>query len=168
MPALHSAWAYRWSCCVLSSSGAGAGVYPASLASAWLARLQGSTESLFQALVQMGYSQAPVALMALMIGLATELFTPFMRLGMTSAQVNDVKAAMILLGWVWSIWLAWRILQGLGVGRGRWLALLSSVAGSCAMAAGAALRYLSRTIIRSSAIIDACGDFSTNRLVSDP
>lgn len=107
----------------------------ASLASAGLARWRGSAESLFQAFVQIGYSQAPVALMALMIGLATELFTPFMRLGMTTAQVNDVKAAMILLGLLWSVWLAWRILQGLGVDRGRWLALLPSAAGSSAMAA---------------------------------
>lgn len=107
----------------------------ASLASAGLARWRGSGESLFQAFVQIGYSQAPVALMALMIGLATELFTPFMRLGMTTAQVNDVKAAMILFGLLWSVWLAWRILQELGVGRGRWLALLPSAAGSSAMAA---------------------------------
>ncbi len=107
----------------------------ASLASAWLARRCGSKTGLLPAMIQVGYSQAPVALMALMIGLATELFTPFMRLGMTSAQVNDVKAAMILLGWAWSIWLAWRILQGLGVGRNRWLALLPSAAGSSAMAA---------------------------------
>ena len=107
----------------------------ASLASAGLARLQGSTASLFQAFVQIGYSQAPVALMALMIGLATELFTPFIRLGMTTAQVDDVKVAMILFGWLWSIWLAWRILEGLGVDRDRWLALMPSAAGSSAMAA---------------------------------
>lgn len=70
----------------------------ASLASARLARLLGSTASLLQASVQIGYSQAPVALMALMVGLATELFTPFLRLGMAATQVNDVKVAMILWG----------------------------------------------------------------------
>jgi polyferredoxin len=107
----------------------------ASLASARLARLLGSTASLLQASVQIGYSQAPVALMALMVGLATELFTPFLRLGMAATQVNDVKVAMILLGWLWSLWLAWKILQGLGVDHGRWLALIPSGVGSSAMAA---------------------------------
>ena len=107
----------------------------ASIVSAWLARRLGSHTALLAATIQIGYAQAPVALMALMIGLATELFTPFLRLGMTIAQVNDVKATMILLGWAWSAWLAWRILQGLGVERSRSLALLPSVAGSTAMAA---------------------------------
>ena len=54
---------------------------------------------------------------------------------MTTAQVDDVKVAMILFGWLWSIWLAWRILEGLGVDRDRWLALMPSAAGSSAMAA---------------------------------
>lgn len=51
---------------------------------------------------------------ALMIGLATELFTPFLRLGMAVGQVNDVKATMIVLGWAWSTWLAWRCVEAPG------------------------------------------------------
>lgn len=107
----------------------------ASWGSALIARWLGGAPQLFRATVQIGYSQAPVALMALMIGLATELFTPFLRLGMAPAVVNDVKAAMILLGWFWSLWLAWRILAGLGVKRGRVWAVLPAAMGSSAMAA---------------------------------
>jgi len=107
----------------------------ASWASALIARRFGGTSSVFHSGIQIGYSQAPVALMALMIGLATELFTPFLRLGMTPTAVNDVKAAMILFGWLWSLWLAWRILAGLGVNRGRVLAVLPAALGSSAMAA---------------------------------
>jgi len=107
----------------------------ASVGSAFIARSFGSVTGIWQATIQIGYSQAPVALMALLIGLATELFTPFVRLGMTPAAVNDVKATMILLGWLWSLWLAWRILAGLGVGRGRILAVVPAAMGSSAMAA---------------------------------
>ncbi|TNE78079.1 MAG: 4Fe-4S binding protein [Gammaproteobacteria bacterium] len=107
----------------------------ASLASASLARRFGGNCKTPQAMIQIGYSQAPVALMALMIGLATELFTPFLGLGMTHTQVNHVKVAMIVLGLLWSLWLAWKILGGLGVNRGRLVSILPTALGSTAMAA---------------------------------
>ncbi|KAA1175956.1 4Fe-4S binding protein [Marinobacter salinexigens] len=107
----------------------------ASLGSAALARHFGSECRLLRATIQLGYSQAPVALMALMIGLATELFTPFIGLGMTVAQVSNVKSLMILAGLLWSLWLAWQILNGLGVRRGRALAMVPTALGSASMAA---------------------------------
>eukprot|EP00003_Mantamonas_plastica_P026321 TRINITY_DN5348_c0_g3_i1.p1 TRINITY_DN5348_c0_g3~~TRINITY_DN5348_c0_g3_i1.p1 ORF type:complete len:478 (-),score=-22.67 TRINITY_DN5348_c0_g3_i1:61-1494(-) len=107
----------------------------ASWGSAVLARRSGSECRISRATIQIGYSQAPVALMALMIGLATELFTPFLGLGMTLAQVNNVKVMMILTGLLWSLWLAWQILKGLGVRRGRTMAMIPASLGSASMAA---------------------------------
>jgi hypothetical protein len=82
---------------------------------------------------ELGYQFAPVALMSLVIGLGAELFEPLRATVLGPAGVSGVKGGLFVIGLLWSVWLALRILgrQGVPLGQ-RWKPLLPGLIGSVA------------------------------------
>ncbi len=103
-------------------------------ASARLAGLVGGDGSFGQRFAELGYQYAPVAMMSLVIGLGGMLFDPIKNTPLGVPGMHALKGGLFLLGVIWSIWLADRILvrQGVAAAR-RWIPLLPSVAGSIAV-----------------------------------
>lgn len=103
-------------------------------ACARLAGLMGGTGSFKQRFAELGYQYAPVAMMSLVIGLGGMLFEPIRHTALGMSGVHALKGGLFLLGVIWSIWLADRILvrQGVAAAR-RWIPLLPGVAGSIAV-----------------------------------
>lgn len=100
-------------------------------ACARLSGVVGGTGSFTQRFAELGYQYAPVAMMSLVIGLGGMLFDPIKNTPLGVPGVHALKGALFLLGVIWSIWLADRILarQGITAAR-RWIPLLPGVAGS--------------------------------------
>lgn len=103
-------------------------------ASARLSGWVGGDGSFGQRFAELGYQYAPVAMMSLVIGLGGMLFDPVENTPLGMPGVQALKGGLFLLGVIWSIWLAERILprQGVAAAR-RWIPLLPGVAGSIAV-----------------------------------
>lgn len=106
----------------------------ATSASARLAGLVGGDGSFGQRFTELGYQYAPVAMMSLVIGLGGMLFEPIRETPLGLAGMQAIKGALFLVGVLWSVWLADRILlrQGIAASR-RWLPLLPGLAGNIAV-----------------------------------
>lgn len=79
--------------------------------------------------VELGYQYAPVAMVSLVVGLGGMLFQPL------GAQAGAAKGALFVIGVIWSLWLAWRILAAQGVAPARRLAAtIPGLAGTLAIA----------------------------------
>lgn len=102
--------------------------------SARLSGLVGGDGSFTQRFTELGYQYAPVAMMSLVIGLGGMLFEPLKETPLGVPGMQAVKGLLFLVGVLWSIWLADRILarQGIPATR-RWLPLLPGVAGNIAV-----------------------------------
>ena len=98
---------------------------------AWLSGTQAGDRTLRERFVELGYQYAPVAMVSLVIGLGATLFESLRAVGLDAAHVAWVKAALFMIGILWSVWLGSRILgrQGVSPGR-RWLPLAPGLLGS--------------------------------------
>ena len=100
-------------------------------ASARLSGWVGGDGSFGQRFTELGYQYAPVAMMSLVIGLGGMLFDPVKNTPLGMPGVQALKGGLFLVGVIWSIWLAERILSRQGVAASRrWIPLLPGVAGS--------------------------------------
>lgn len=100
-------------------------------AAAWLSGENAGNGDIHARFVELGYQYTPVALVSLVIGLGASLFESLRTIGLDTADIAWVKAALLFTGLVWSIWLGNRILGSRGVPAGRrWLPLAPGLAGS--------------------------------------
>lgn len=103
------------------------------LATAAAGRL-GASGGFRQRFVELGYQYAPVAMVSLILGLASELFAGLSRLEPGLAAV--VKVSLLAGSLLWSLYLGNRILARQGLdGARRWPALVPGAAGTLAVAA---------------------------------
>ena len=106
------------------------------LAEAWIAGRLGAGRSLSRRFLELGYQYAPVAMVSLLIGLGGGLFSALKMVGLTTEVVTGLKAALFVLGTLWSLRLGERILAAQGLAPWRRIpALLPGLAGSLAVAA---------------------------------
>jgi hypothetical protein len=104
------------------------------LFAASISKKLGGSGSLFERFVELGYQYAPVAMVSLVIGLGTELFTPLETLGISPDIIRLIKVSAFVLGLIWSVWLGDRILKQQDLGAQRVVALVPGVLGSLAIA----------------------------------
>lgn len=99
------------------------------LASAFLAGEAKADGTLYSRYLELGYQYAPVCLVSLVIGLGSKLFPPFDVFGPNAPDI--AKEVLFSIGFVWSIWLGWKLLaeQGLPPAK-RLLPLFPGVLGS--------------------------------------
>jgi len=101
---------------------------------AWLSGRLGGDLDLRRRFVELGYQYAPVAMVSLVIGLGAALFEP---LGVLHPDLPGVAKLVLFSGGIlWSLRLAWRLLQQQGVDAGRrWVPMLPGMLGSIAVGA---------------------------------
>ncbi|MCK5877766.1 MAG: hypothetical protein KAG43_09040, partial [Candidatus Marithrix sp.] len=105
------------------------------LLAAWLAGKVGGDNNLRNRFVELSYQYAPVAMVSLIIGLATALFLPLEYLGVEKITISCIKAGLFIIGFIWSIHLGNKILANQQVkSKLRWLPLLPSILGSLIVA----------------------------------
>jgi polyferredoxin len=98
---------------------------------AWTAGRLGGAGDFRARFTQLGYQIAPAAMISLLLGLGTNLFTL-----LPHTAAGPVKLAALAVAVVWSAWLGWRIVSGLGLASARALAVaLPGVVGAVAVAA---------------------------------
>ncbi|MDR1936201.1 MAG: 4Fe-4S binding protein [Candidatus Accumulibacter sp.] len=98
-------------------------------AASFLAGQEGADGTLYSRFLELGYQYAPVCLVSLVISLGSKLFPPFDVFG---PDVPDLaKEALFSVGFVWSVYLGWRLLgeQGLPPAK-RWVPAFPGTLGS--------------------------------------
>lgn len=108
----------------------------ATAAAAWLSGQLGGNGRFAQRFVELGYQFLPVAMVSLLLGLASKLFAVLAELGLSDASIAALKAAFFVIGWLWSLRLGERLLarQGVPAAR-RGLAMIPGFLGSVAVGA---------------------------------
>lgn len=99
------------------------------LLSSFLAGQEKADGTHYSRFIELGYQYAPVCLVSLVIGLGSKLFPP---LDIFGPQAPDIaKEILFSLGFIWSVYLGWRLLgeQGLTPAR-RLVPLFPGVLGS--------------------------------------
>jgi polyferredoxin len=82
-------------------------------AASFLAGEEGADGSFYSRFLELGYQYAPVCLVSLVISLGSKLFPPFDVLGPAAPDI--AKEALFSIGFVWSIYLGWRLLAEQGL-----------------------------------------------------
>ncbi len=103
--------------------------------SAWIAGKTGGDLDLRRRFTELGYQYAPVAMVSLVIGLGGELFDNLAFVGLDRAAIGYIKGLLFAIGFLWSVYLGYRILAVQGVAANRlWAPLGPGVIGSLLVA----------------------------------
>ena len=99
------------------------------LLSAFLAGEAKADGTLYSRFLELGYQYAPVCLVSLVIGLGSKLFPPFDVFGPSAPDI--AKELLFSAGFVWSVYLGWRLLAEQGLApRQRLLPMFPGALGS--------------------------------------
>lgn len=80
--------------------------------STWLARQAGATGKIF---TELSYQYMPVAMVSILIGLGGELFNALILLGVGNPLLANIKMTTFAAALLWSLRIAYRILNNLGL-----------------------------------------------------
>ena len=103
---------------------------------AWLSGRLGGDGHFKQRFVELGYQFLPVAMVSLLLGLGSKLFSALGDFGLGLVAIEVLKGTLFLGGGLWSLALGQRLLarQGVLAGR-RWIAMLPGILGTLAVGA---------------------------------
>ena len=105
------------------------------LLAAWLSGKVGGDNSLRNRFIELSYQFAPIAMVSLIIGLATALFLPLEYLGIEKNTISYIKVGLFVIGFIWSLYLCNKILENQQVEvKQRWLPLIPGMLGSVVVA----------------------------------
>jgi hypothetical protein len=108
----------------------------ATAAAAWLAGRVGADGSFRQRFIELGYQFLPVAMVSLLLGLGSKLFSALGDAGLGIGAIEAIKGTLFVIGALWSLRLGWRLVARQAVtGRGRWIAAIPGVIGTLAVGA---------------------------------
>lgn len=104
--------------------------------SAWISGKLGGTGSGRERFIELGYQFLPVAMISLLLGLGSGIFSTLSTLGLSDTAVSAVKGFGFVAGGAWSMWLGARLLAEQGVQRGQlWMALWPGLLGTVGVGA---------------------------------
>ena len=106
-------------------------MYSVTLLATKLAGSAGAIDNFKQRSIQLAYQFMPVAAVSLLIGLGGELFSGLHHFGLTEVAISRVKASVFAFAFLWSVYLAYKILRGLQVSKSKiWKPMIPGIAGS--------------------------------------
>jgi len=90
-------------------------LWTTTVCSAWLAGKMGADKDLKSRFIELGYQYAPIAIISLIVGLGAKLFELLGVIGFDEHFIQGFKLVIFGISFLWSLWLAWRILANQGV-----------------------------------------------------
>jgi len=75
----------------------------------------GADKDLKSRFIELGYQYAPIAIISLIVGLGAKLFELLGVIGFDEHFIQGFKLVIFGISFLWSLWLAWRILANQGV-----------------------------------------------------
>ena len=108
----------------------------ATATAAWLSGRFGGDRGFRERFVELGYQFLPIAMVSLLLGLGSKLFTALAEFGAGTLSIEVFKAGLFAIGCIWSLRLGERLLARQGVSvAGRWIALIPGLLGTIAVGA---------------------------------